>query len=62
MKADFGKFLSYEVKRYDSLRRESFEKRSERAKKLNPLYREIEAEKKKREKKRKFREKLVELA
>lgn len=62
MKADFGKFLSDEVKRYDIIRRQEYDKRTERARKLNPQYRAIEAEKKKREKKKLFREKLVELA
>ncbi|ESN93529.1 hypothetical protein HELRODRAFT_194054 [Helobdella robusta] len=62
MKTDFEKFLSDEIKRYNTVRKQEYEARTERAKMLNPQYRAIQAEKKIREKKRNFREKLVELA
>ena len=61
MKTDFEKFLSDEVKKYDRIRRKEYIKRTEKARKLNPQYRAIEVEKKKKEQKRLFREKLVEL-
>ena len=62
MKTDFTKFLADEVRAFEKTRREKYKIRTERARMLNPQYRAIKEEQKNREEKRRFREKLVELA